>query len=81
MSQATGGVIAFPYGQAGSPNLNLNVGSAPLVRVAVTAAKAASGNVLAVNVNPDLRRFLVLLPGAEARRRRCLGDPAHRLQE
>ena len=53
-SQATGGVIAFPYGQAGSPNLNLNVGWAPLVRVAVTAAKAAPGNVLAVNVNPDL---------------------------
>jgi len=53
-SQATVGVITFPYGQDGSPSLNLNIGSAPLVRVVATAAKAAPGNVLAVNVNPDV---------------------------
>jgi subtilisin family serine protease len=33
MSQATRGVIEFPYGQAGSPNINLNVDWAPAVTV------------------------------------------------
>lgn len=39
LRQATRGVIAFPYGQAGSPNLNLNIGWASSV-TAPTAPRA-----------------------------------------
>ncbi len=48
-AQATRGVIAFPYGQGGSPNLNANVGWAPRATVptAPRTVKAVAGNASA----------------------------------
>lgn len=49
LSQASRNVLTFPYGQGGSPNLNLNVGWAPPVTVpaAPGAVKAVAGNASA----------------------------------
>lgn len=48
-SQATRGVITYPFGQAGSPNVDLNVGWAPRATVpsAPGTVKAVSGNASA----------------------------------
>lgn len=49
-SQATPGVVSFPFGQGGSPNVNLHVGWTPVVSVpgSPTAVTAVPGNASAV---------------------------------